>query len=484
MVDLSYHHGVRIHEADNAPVIPQYSLRGVTGIIGTAPDANAADYPLNEPTLLLAQRFTASRLGVTGTLPSAIATLIGEGASHIVVVRVDEGLDDKATMSNIIGAQGTRTGAFAFIDSFELLNIHPNVLIAPTFTSDFTDDGIASIVVSNGGTGYTTATATLSDETEDFSATLGDPVIVGGVITEIPIITRGGGYPQAPTVSIVGDGTGAIATANLGDVMNPVVTALNTVAHDRAVVARAWVQGPGTTDVAAVAYRNTINSRRVMVIDPPVLQYDTEAQAHVLRDPTPVFAGVRARAVAQTGVSVSVSNKTCRTITGIARRQPYPDATNYLNERQVSTFARPDGTGWRTWGSRLATSDAIWQFDSVRATQDAFNRDLHTMWLGFVDRRFTDGNVKELLEASLALLRQYIAAGHVLGGRVSVNRELSTPEDMANGRIWIDVVMEPTGIMEDIRGITHREPLYYSVLLDSIAGLIEEAHLSTVAEAA
>jgi hypothetical protein len=75
-------------------------------------------------------------------------------------------------------------------------------------------DAIASIEVTAGGTGYTTApTVTITGgggTGASATATVSD-----GVVTGIEIVAGGSGYSSVPTIGFEGDGTGAVATATL-----------------------------------------------------------------------------------------------------------------------------------------------------------------------------------------------------------------------------------------------------------------------------
>lgn len=472
MASLAYARGVTVTESTETPVLPRWARFGVVGIAGTANDADPNVYPLNKPVLMLASRFRAGPLGSSGTLPRNMETLYQEGASHVVVVRAEEvDGDPVATKANIIGSLSARTGLYAFLNAEDLVDLRPRILIAPGFTNDFVNDGVVSASITDGGSGYTNASAAITGG-DGTGVIFGDPVIEAGAIVSIPILAGGGGYSTG-ALAITGDGTGAAGTLNFGDVMNPVVQAMAAVANDRGVTARAYVDGPGTTDAEAVAFRNTINNGRVMVIDPTVLQYDPESGTYVQRPGSTVFAGIRSRVATETNVSESVSNKEIRSIVGVSRTIRYGDEANYLTERQISTFIKYRG-GFRTWGSRLCADQSIWQFDSVRATADFINETLHDTIFEFVDRKFSKANLKFLIESVNAILRLLKANGDILGGRVSLDGSRQTDEDSANGRVWISVTFEPPAVMEDIRVITHRDIAYYSVLLDEVNGLVDE----------
>jgi len=62
---------------------------------------------------------------------------------------------------------------------------------------------VTSINITNGGTGYTSATVIFSPPQSSLGVTAnGQAIIVNGIITEIRIINAGVGYTSAPTISI------------------------------------------------------------------------------------------------------------------------------------------------------------------------------------------------------------------------------------------------------------------------------------------
>lgn len=120
------------------------------GIVTTAPDADAATFPLDEPV-----RFTSTdpaflaKVGVNNYLADALAglnaQLNGYGAD-VVVVRVEEGAgaDEAAklaaTQANIIGDAGTQTGLWALRAAAAKVKMSPKLVMVPGFTAQQADD--------------------------------------------------------------------------------------------------------------------------------------------------------------------------------------------------------------------------------------------------------------------------------------------------------------------------------------------------------
>lgn len=471
MADLTYHHGVKLSESVDTPALLRVSNFGVTFFNGTAPAADAAAFPLNTPTVVTSLP-GAALLGATGTLLADLTAYFGEGGSIAIVNRVEDDETPVDLQANLLGDAVARTGLYAALKAKALTGYQPRVLVTAGDTGSWIDDGIVSVAVSNGGTGYTSAPTVAITGTGGTGATA-TATVVNGVVTAVTITNPGSGYETASVAFSGGGGSGAAATANIGDVANPFISALATIAPQ--INARAYVSGPNTTNAEAVRWRNTINSGRILPIDPKGIKNVDGTPVTV--PIAPVFAGVRAAVVASAeGVSGSVSNKIIKTLDGVARTIQYPVDSNYLNERQISTVINERG-GLRTWGSRLATDVAIWQFDSVRATADMVNEALEDIYFQWVDRKLTKGNLKQMVEDGNAALRVFRDNNDILGGRVWLS-DLNQPTVNANGKVFLNVEFEPVGLMEQINITTYRNILYYQVLLDEVRGLIENGPLT------
>jgi phage tail sheath protein FI len=483
VADLSYFHGVKLAESPDTPSLLRVNNFGITFINGSAPDADEAAFPLNRPKFITSLT-AAALIGAAGTLLDDVTTVFGEGGTAVVVNRVEHSETPATLQTNLIGDPVAKTGLYAALRTKSDLLVQPSVLITAGATGTWVDNGVVSVAVSAGGSGYTTApTVTATGGGSDVGKVLPTLVAVlgtgadAGKVVSVTITNPGKSMSVAPSLAFSGGaGTGAAATANVGDIANPFVSALNVICPQ--IRARAYISGPNTTNDEAVRFRNTVNGGRIMVIDPQGIK--NVDGTPVTKPASPVFAGVRARVVASAeGVSGSVSNKIIRTLDGVARTIQYPADSNYLNERQVSTIINERG-GLRTWGSRLATDDELWQFDSVRATADMINESLEDIYFQWVDKKFTLGNLKMMVEDGNAALRVFVLNEDILGGRVWLS-DLNEPTVNANGKVFLDVEFEPVGLMEQINITTHRNILYYQLVLDQVRGAIDNGPLTLAA---
>lgn len=134
-----YIHGVRVVESDDGARPIKTASSAVIGIVGTAPDADALDFPLNTPVLIAGSRKEAASLGDEGTLPQAMDSILDQVDAVVVVIRVDENVDADETMANVIGGvdpvTGDYTGMQAWLSAASQVGFQPRILIAPGFSS-------------------------------------------------------------------------------------------------------------------------------------------------------------------------------------------------------------------------------------------------------------------------------------------------------------------------------------------------------------
>lgn len=482
MADIAFHHGTRVFESQETPILIRTAQSAVVALIGTAPDADAVEFPLNKPILIKGstELSKSKLLGDAGTLKKAIDAVFDQVGTYCYVIRVAEGDTTYATYSNLVGDAAAMTGVHALKKCEGLYGrkLKPRLVAVPGFTSSLATDGIASINVTVQGANYTTvpAVAITGGGGQGAEAKV---IIEGGQVTGIIVTKPGFGYTEAPAVAITGGGgVGATAAANVGTVANPVVAELVGVLEKLRAVA--FVDGPDTTDAAAVLYRETINSDRIYICDPKVLVWDTVLDAYVPMPASPRFAGVQAKVDRTNGFWWSVSNKPINGIGGTVRPISYGDHANYLNESHVNSVINL-GEGFITWGNRVATGIDLNKFLSVRRTMDFINEAIEAANLEFVDKPFSKANLKFLIESNNAFMRVLKAEGAILGGRVWLDPERNTDEEMAQGRVTFGVEFEPPAPMEDIRFIAHRQIRYYAVLRKEVLEEVQDGALALAA---
>lgn len=134
---MSYLHGAEIVEVTGGARPIQTASTSVIGLVGTAPDAESAAFPLDTPVLVTSLKESA-KLGSAGTLPAALDGIYDQGGAVVVLVRVEKGADIDATAVKVIGgidaATGNYTGMKALLSAKSVVGVKPRILIAPGFT--------------------------------------------------------------------------------------------------------------------------------------------------------------------------------------------------------------------------------------------------------------------------------------------------------------------------------------------------------------
>ncbi|WP_375670490.1 phage tail sheath subtilisin-like domain-containing protein [Bartonella sp. PS7NMGDW] len=156
---IGFLHGVEVVEVDDGTRPLRAVQSAVIGIVGTAPDADEQAFPLNTPVLVTGSLSQAAKLDKTGkrqgTLPNALDLIFKQVGAIVVVVRVNEGDNENATLTNVLGgvnANGAYEGVHALIGAGSIVGQTPRILIAPGFTHQRP----SSVNIEENGTGATT----------------------------------------------------------------------------------------------------------------------------------------------------------------------------------------------------------------------------------------------------------------------------------------------------------------------------------------
>jgi len=291
-------------------------------------------------------------------------------------------------------------------------------------------------------------------------------------------VRRSGSNYTAPHVVIdapvLSGGVQAVATATVMDAANPIVSELQGIADRlRAVII---ADGPNTTDVDAVTYREDWGSKRIYVVDPNVLAWDPELDSNVPYPTSPRVAGIINRMDKEKGFWWSPSNQIIYGITGMSRPIDFnisdmDSVANYLNRNEVATIIRYDG--FRLWGNRVTTPDPLWAFLSVRRTADAVYDSIERAFLWAIDRPFSAQLLVDIADSVNAFLRHLIAVGAIIGGKSWLDPTLNTPDQLQQGKLYVDFDIEPPAPLEHLIFRAHRNGAYYEELVADAIRTIE-----------
>ncbi|VVS90703.1 phage tail sheath subtilisin-like domain-containing protein [Desulfoluna spongiiphila] len=385
-------HGIETIEIDGGTRPIRTVKSAVIGLIGTAPDADDTLFPVNTPVLIPGTPRAAKPLGDNGTLKAALDAIFDQAGAMVVVVRVAEGADDAATLTNVLGDAAAGTGVHAFLAAESVVKASPRLLCAPGFTGTRT-----------------------------------------------------------------------------GDDANPVVAELQGLAEKmRAIVI---ADGPNTTATDAIAYRETLGSDRVFVVDPGVKVWDSTTKANAVQPASARVAGMIAKRDAEKGFWWSPSNQPVNGIVGTARpvafhmSDPASEA-NRLNEKCVATIVQKNG--YRLWGNRTTATDPMWAFLSVRRTADMIYESIEEAFLWAMDRPMSANLVLDIQESVGSYLRHLKAVGAILGGSCWLDPELNSKEQLMAGKLYLDFDIEPPAPLEHLTFRAHRDNGHYTELVNQV----------------
>ncbi|HEK1766537.1 TPA: phage tail sheath family protein [Pseudomonas putida] len=204
----------------------------------------------------------------------------------------------------------------------------------------------------------------------------------------------------------------------------------------------AIIDGPGTTDEAALAYAKNFGAKRAFLVDPGVRYFDTVAEATVDAPGSAWVAGLFAFTDREYGFWASPSNKEFVGITGTSRPVEFLDGddscrANLLNNANIATIIRDDG--FRLWGNRTLSSDPKWAFVTRVRTMDIVMDAILYGHKWAVDRSITATYVKDVTEGLQAFMRDLKNQGAIINFEVFADPELNTASQLEQGKVYWNI---------------------------------------------
>lgn len=202
------------------------------------------------------------------------------------------------------------------------------------------------------------------------------------------------------------------------------------------------IDGPGTTDEAALAYAKNFGSKRLFMVDPGVQYWDTTKNATVDAPGSAYTAGLFAWTDAEYGFWASPSNKEFVGITGTTRSVEFLDGdetcrANLLNNANIATIIRDDG--YRLWGNRTLSSDSKWAFVTRVRTMDIVMDAILYGHKWAVDRPITANYVRDVTEGLQAFMRDLKAQGAIINFEVYADPVLNTESQLEQGKVYWNI---------------------------------------------
>lgn len=231
-----------------------------------------------------------------------------------------------------------------------------------------------------------------------------------------------------------------------------VVTELVSVAQSVRgfVYASAW---QAKTKEDAVNYRNNFGARELMIIWPDFIGWDTDTNADTTLFATARALGLRAKIDEETGWHKTLSNVTVNGVTGISKdiywdlQTPSTDA-GYLNENDVTTLINRDG--YRFWGSRTCSSDALFAFENYTRTAQVIADSIADAHLWAMDKPMHASLVRDIIEGVNAKFREWKANGYIIDGSAWYDDSVNSETTLKDGKLYIDYDYTPVPPLENL----------------------------------
>ena len=455
----SFLHGVEVIAAPDGARAIELPSSSVIGLVGTA-----GGLPHDDLHLVRGLRAARERYAGGGTILAAIEAIYAQGAAPPVAVvqaldpatdvtAVADEVHDWVAVDEVIQLEHKHVTMVAITDA-------GNAVAA----ADYTVDGAAGTVTVDSVANTSAGDAVLISYSYSDPDVVTVAEVVAGAAKLIDAQSEIGVQPEI----LIAPGFTEAVSRGVDNAIEGAPGATGLAAIAERLRGMVVADGPGTTRADALAYRDAIDSRRVMAVDPKVriaaadgTVSNAPASAHV--------AGLIARSDRdpEHGWWVSPSNQALLGIVGTSRPVSFilgdtDSEANALNAEHVNTVIRQNG--WRLWGGRTCSSDPKWKFVSVVRTFDRINRALLEAHLWAVDRNIRATYVSGVVESVNNSLRDLVRDGAILGGRCWADAELNTSSSVAGGRIYFDFEFTPAYPAERITFRAHITDKYVETI--------------------
>lgn len=202
----------------------------------------------------------------------------------------------------------------------------------------------------------------------------------------------------------------------------------------------AYLDGPNSTDAAAITAAGTVSSSRGHFSDPAIIDEDDNV----------VGSSVMYAAVASIINFWEVpSNKPIDGVLGVkslSRTVGFEmgDANSQaqlLNNAKINTLVRKNG--WRLWGGLSLATDTNYKFINTIRTEDVIAESIQEAFLWAVDKGLTSTFVEDVVDTVQAFLNTLTARGAILGGKAWANPDLNTISSLQAGNLYVDYDFTP-----------------------------------------
>jgi phage tail sheath protein FI len=454
------------------PVPPSNAIMSIVGMAGPfgksdtiAQEIFDETFPIDEPVMFNSTDSVANMIDPESYIGDALQGIndqLGEMefSARVIVVRTELGIDPDPqiafwkTMFNICGSSVANTGVWAFKTAGAKVGAYPRLVCIPGYTSQ-RPSGVSAITMTNEGLGYgDDAGASVPTNPEIVLQPVLDDQ---GKMTDIAIIQAGyqlTGDP--PAIVITGTcTTPATATCTIDDLANPVCAMLEDVLQS--YLGHAVIDMPGTNEQDAIDARSTLQSSRLICVEPAVKLLGSDGFIHT-KPMSPRIIGVAvARDFAFEGRPFrSWANQPIYGIVGPSRPIDFSLTDGAVEGQDLlmhqigvlvqgesgDDFAIADG-GFVFIGVDNVGEIAIWQqYHKVRGRDFIELTVLRTLRYYLGRYNLTTQTIQAVVSTIGNILNIAQAKGDILGYLVRFDPDQNNPDDLRQGKIYVDMRFE------------------------------------------
>ena len=265
---------------------------------------------------------------------------------------------------------------------------------------------------------------------------------------------------------------------------NPICAALPAICN--ALMAHAVVGGPSTTKTAALAWRSTINSQRLIPVDNSVIV--AKGTGTVTIDHAAAVLGLGVRMDFKYGgvPSHSWANQAVQGIIGLSRYDSFSlvdGATDgqellaagvgVIERGEIGSETAVGPSGFVSVALQNASTDPQWQFYNVSRTRDYTHLALlRSIRLRLGSTNVTPHGVQAVLNDMTAVLNELKAAEATIGFTVGFDPNVNSPSQLRLGQFRIYFKSEEPAPIVQVTIDSQRD---YAALTVEIADIIADA---------
>ncbi|MDE9430854.1 phage tail sheath protein [Xenorhabdus bovienii] len=218
--------------------------------------------------------------------------------------------------------------------------------------------------------------------------------------------------------------------------------------------AMAYVSAYGSKNISEVIkYRDNFNQRELMLIWPDFLSWDTVSNSESIAYATARALGLRAKIDEETGWHKTLSNVGVNGVTGLSADvfwdlQDTATDADLLNKSGITTLIRKNG--FRFWGSRTCSDDALFQFESYTRTAQVLADTMADAHMWAIDKPLTPSLVRDILEGINAKFRELKSGGYIIDGRCWYDEKANDKDTLKAGKLTIDYDYTPVPPLENM----------------------------------